>query len=167
MKFKKTLALLAFVTALVAPVSLVGCASTWWAQFQANPIEQTQAFEQGVQVALDTADVVWNSVKSFLPSDVQVTAQAKYDQAILAVNKGLVALTDLVQAAVAAKSPTPDFSTAIVAITDAVSQILAIIDEFKAKPAPAALAASKPILPTGYTDLQLAIVSMKHVGHVK
>ena len=165
---KKNIVLVVVALAFASSVSGLGCTSTWWQSFLNNPIEQTQVFEQSVQTALSTADFVWAGVVSILPADMQVKAQVEYTKVRLSVNKALVALADAVQAAVIAKSPAPDFGALITVVSDAVGQILAIIDQYKAVPTPIAYRnVARPEVPVGYDDLQTAVQSMRRIGHVK
>jgi hypothetical protein len=119
---------------------------------------------------LAIADVSWNSIKPYLPAETLVKVQPRYDQAVLTVNKSLLILDDAVQVAIEAKNPNPDFSKLIAAVSDAVVQVVAIINEFKATPTPATISSTtppKPVTPTGYNDLSAAVATMKKSGGVK
>lgn len=162
------LCLRAFVLALT--LSFVGCGGSWWQNWKNNPVAQVQTFEQSARTVLAIADVSWNSVKPYLPAEVLIKAQPRYDQAVLAVNKALVLLDDAVQVAVETQNPHPDFSKLIAAVSDAVTQVVAIINEFKTTPTPATVSSTtppKPTTPTGYDDLVNAAGTMKRIGGVK
>jgi hypothetical protein len=138
-----------------------GCASSWWQNFQQNPVAQVQLFETGVQTTLSTAEAVWADVTPFLPADVLAKAQPIYNDAVVTVNDSLAALNDALTAAAAAGTPNPDFSTLIKAVEDAVAKVIAIIDQYKGTPAPAMATASKPASPRGYDKLQTHFAAMK------
>ena len=139
------------------PVAVAGCNSAWWQNIQNNPVAAVDAFEKDVNIGLSIAAISWNSIKVYLPADQAVKAQLRYDQAVFAVNKSLALLNDGVQAAVDAKNPNPDFTKLIADVSDALAQVIAIIDEFKASaptPAPSALALPARGEPTGYLELK-------------
>lgn len=135
--------------AAVPAVSVAGCASTWWTSFTNDPVQIVQSFEQGVQIALNDAAIAWSVVQPFLPaaSAAQITQQ--YTNAVFAVNHSLQVLSDAVTAAVAAQTPNPDFSTLMTAVTDAVSQVLAIIQQYVATPPAAVDGGMAPIADSG------------------
>lgn len=155
---------------LVVVVSTTGCGSTWWQDFKSNPVAKVQVFETTVQSAMSIADVTWNSVKVYLPPDVSMRAQAKYDVAVVAVNHAIGLLNDAVQVAAETQNTTPDFSKLIQAVSDAVTQVIGVINEFKGMAAPAQLGAGvapKPAAPLGYDDLQSVALTMHRVGGTK
>jgi len=169
MKNRFAMLLLVLTTALTA-VGCSGCNSAWWQNFKNDPVAQIQLFEQTEQTALNDADVVWQSVKMYLPADVQIKAQLRYDQAVFAVNKATALLNDAVQVAVQAQTANPDFSKLIQAVSDAVAQVVALINEFKNAPPAMTLAAGvppKPAAPVGLDDLNAAVDTMNKVGGVQ
>lgn len=161
---KKLFVALGLAVALTVVPS--GCGNTWWANFQNDPVAQVQAFEQSAHIALSLADGAWNTVKGFLPPTTLAEAQPKYDLAVVAVNKALLVLNDAVQVDVEAKNPNPDYSKLIQAVSDAVAQVAAVVNEFKTPPATVAPGAM-PMKVQGLDTLEQAVVSMKHVGHAK
>lgn len=162
--------LLLVVTTVFAAIGCSGCNSAWWQNFKNDPTAQVQLFETSVQTALSDADVVWQSVKMYLPADLRVKAQGRYDQAVFAVNRALQLLNDGVQAAVEAQQASPDFSKLIQAVSDAVAQVVALINELKATPPPATLefgVPPKPAVLAGMDDLNAAVATMNKVGGVQ
>ena len=135
--------ILAAALAVAVPVlggATVACNSTWWQNFQNDPVQQVQSFEQGVQVVLNDAQVAWTIVQPFLPaaSAAQITQQ--YNNAVYAVNGALQVLNDAVAAAIAAQQPNPDFTALMTAVTNAVSTVIAIVAQYvNNPPAPAPL----------------------------
>jgi hypothetical protein len=128
-----------------------GCAATtaWWENFEANPVAQVQTFEQGVQVTLSGATIAFTVLLPKLPAADQAAATTDFNNAVVSVNHALQALNDAVTAAVDAKQANPNFAGAIAAATDAVNQVIAIVDQYTKKvPAPA------PALP-GLADAKL------------
>ena len=168
---KKTFALLLLVaTTMFTAVGCSGCNSAWWQNFKNDPTAQVQLFENSVQTALSDADVVWQSIKMYLPPDLKAKAQLRYDQAVFAVNRAVQLLNDGVQVAVDAQQSNPDFSKLIQAVSDAVAQVVALINEFKATPPPATLEMGvppKPATPVGMDDLNAAVTTMNKVGGIQ
>lgn len=163
---KKKLAVLALAFTLTLS-TLPGCASAaaWWQNFQSNPVAQTQAFEQSVQVVLGIAQATWNTIAAALPSSALATAQATFNKAVLAVNAALNALTDAVQVAVQAQNPTPDFSALMQSVSDAVTQVTVIIVQFTSTSSTGAPAVGAP--PEAMRALNAAVLTMHHIGRVK
>jgi hypothetical protein len=109
--------------------SLSGCTS-WWKQFESNPVAEVQSFEQGVQIVLNDAQLAWTIVQPYLPPATAAAINAQFVKAVADVNHALSVLNDAVQVAVAAQTSNPDFSTMMAAVTDAIAQVLAIIDQY-------------------------------------
>jgi hypothetical protein len=129
--------ILALAIGAAVPVmggATLSCSSTWWSNFQSNPIAQVQAFEQGVQVVLNDAQVAWVFVQPFLPADKAAVITQQYENAVFAVNHALQVLNDAVNAAIAAQQPNPDFSALMAAVTDAVGAVLAVIQQYMTNP---------------------------------
>ena len=170
---KKYISLIALI---LMTVSMTSCSSAWFNNFKNDPIAQVQTFENTVKTTLDIAAVVWTGVKPYLSADVAAKAQLRYDQAIIVVNKALVALNDAVQVAVESQQAHPDFSKLIANVTDAVAQVIAIIDEFKTA-APAVAMPSDGGMPEGgvkmavsagdppgYADMKASQAQMKKMA---
>jgi hypothetical protein len=167
MNKSKKLPALILVATLAFPAA-TGCASAsaWWQNFLNNPAAQVQTFEQAAQVALSIAEQSWTSIALFLPASVLATAQPVYNKAVVAVNAALNALNDAVQVAINAHATAPDFSALIQAVTDAVAQVVTVIDQFKASTA-ATASVSAPPPPVGLVELDAAVATMKRIGGTK
>lgn len=153
----------------VAAAGCSGCA-TWWQNFIANPVAQVQTFEQTVQVALNDAQIAWPSVVPFLPAAQSAAISLQFTNAVAAVNHALALLNDAVQAAVAAQTSDPDFSALMVAVSDAVGQVVAIIAEYTQASSdagtdagPTLTAAHLPLAANvpGFQDLQMQSTMLK------
>lgn len=133
-KMKQLTCVLMLALAVTAGSS-VGCAAAtaWWQNFESNPVAQVQSLEQTVQVTLSSAQVAFAVILPLLPAASQAQAQADFANAVVSVNHTLQALNDAVQAAVAAQTPNPDFTTVIAAVESAIQQIVAIVDQYTAK----------------------------------
>jgi hypothetical protein len=107
-----------------------GCDSAWWQAFESNPILQVQTFEQGVQVVMNEAQLAWAVALPLIPTTSVAVVTQQYQNAVFAVNHALQVLNDAVTAAVAAKQPTPNFAALMTAITDAITQVLAIVNQY-------------------------------------
>jgi hypothetical protein len=126
----KIVALTLSLTLLVS----AGCASVsqWWQNFTKNPIAQIQSFEQEVATILTILNTAWQFIQPFIPAAVLPFAQTQYTNAVAAVGHAEAALQDGVTAAVdATQSPMPDFSGLVTAVTAAVNQVIAIVDQYK------------------------------------
>jgi hypothetical protein len=132
--------------ALIVPVlSLTSC-STWWSNFKKDPVAQTETLIQSVQVILSVATVTFASVKGALPADKQPIAQAKFDEAVLAVNGAIDALHASIQTAADLQQSKPDFSKVVADLMAAVQGLQAVVDEFKVlmQASPVAAASAQP-----------------------
>lgn len=117
---------------LAMGAATIGCSqvSQWWQNFQSNPVAQVQSFEQAVQVGLSDAQVAWAIVQPFLPVAQAAQITQQYENAVYAVNGALQVLNDAVQAAIAAQQPSPDFSSLMTAVTNAVSTVISIVAQY-------------------------------------
>jgi Na+/phosphate symporter len=140
MKNKMKMPVLFMLASLL--IALPGCAAAaaWWQEFEANPAAQVNTFEQTVNIVISDATIAFGFVKPLLPANIQAQAQTDFSNGVVTVNHALQVLSDAVQAAVDAKTSSPDFSGAITAVENAVTQVLAIIDQYKAQVPPAAAA---------------------------
>lgn len=138
----------------------VGCSSAWWQNFQSNPVAAVQAFEATTQTALTIAQQAWSALSPLLPLNILAQVQPRYQQAMIAANAALTALSDAVQAAIDVQNPNPDFTAAIQAVADAVDQVVAIVNDLHGTTY--GITAS-----TGLPELAQAVKTMKHVGHTK
>ena len=167
--------------ALIVPVlSLTSC-STWWSNFQKDPVAQTETLIQSVNAILSVAAVTFASVKAALPADKQAVAQAKFDEAVLTVNKTIDTLNAALRAAADLKQSKPDFSKVVADLMAAVQGLQGVVDEFKilmqSSPVPAgsqvaaAPSGSAPVMltagpaaapvPRGYDTLVSKISALK------
>ncbi len=117
-------------TVVLGASSLHGCAS-WWQNFKDDPVAQVQAFEQGVQVVMADLQIAWTVLKPMLPPDTAAKVEAQYVRAVAAVNHALHALNDAVMVAVEAQEKRPDFAKLMVAVADAVGEVIKIIDLYR------------------------------------
>jgi hypothetical protein len=161
------------MSAAVVPVvgaAVIGCNPQWWQNFTSNPEAQVSAFEQGVQVALNEAAVAWSVVLPFIPAPSVAQITQQYQNAVFAVNHAMALLNDAVNAAIAAQQSNPDFTALMAAVTDAISQVLAIIQQYSSSapqtvdggvaPAPAPGVAAKPANPYLY-EAQAQVTKLK------
>jgi len=160
------------VPLLTAMLTTSGC-STWWSNFKKDPVAQTETLIQSVEVILSVAAVTFTSVKSALPADKQVVAQAKFDDAVLTVNKAIDAVNAAIQTAADLQQSKPDFSKVVADLMSAVSSLQAVVDEFKIlmqAPPPAATGPGQPVsalppgaipAPRGYDVLTAKISALK------
>jgi hypothetical protein len=138
-----------------------GCNSAWWQALESNPVLQVQTFEQGVQVVLNEAQVAWTAdVQPLLPAASAAAITQQFENALFAANHALQVLNDAVATAVTAQTSSPSFTVIETAITDAISQVLAIVNQYETNQpidAGAILATSKAgTAPVGHASPALA-----------
>jgi hypothetical protein len=127
---RKSLVVLVALSTLSFAGATVSCSAAWWSEFSSNPVEQIQTFEQGTIIVLNTAQAAWSVIQPLLPSSAVVAVTQQYENAVVAVNHAIQILNDAVTAALAAETPNPSFAVLMSAVTDAISQVLAIIDQY-------------------------------------
>ena len=170
-KFHKLVA----VSLIATTLATAGC-STWWSNFKKDPVAQTETLIQSVQVILSVATVTFASVKGALPADKQPIAQAKFDEAVLAVNGTIDTLNAAIRTAADLQQSRPDFGKVVADLMAAVSSLQTVIDEFKmlmaTAPSPATstsagapvkltAAPSTPPQPLGYDAMVSKIAALK------
>src|SRR5271168_4737949 len=127
---RKTLLALALLTSVPLMGATAACGSAWWQSFQSNPEAQVQAFESGVQIVLSNAQLAWGIAQPFPPTATAAAIQTQFTKAIFDVNHALSVLNDAVQVAVNAQNANPNFTTLMAAVTDAVANVIAIVDQY-------------------------------------
>lgn len=151
---RKTLVTFAMACALGTGVAVVpGCNSAWWQNFQNDPVAQVQTFEATVQIAINAAELAWPAILPAIPADKQAAVNQQFMNAVAAVNHAEQALNDAVNAAVAAKQANPNFAVLMQAVSDAISQVIAIVDLYM-----------QPTPPAPPSDAGAPAVAMKGVG---
>jgi hypothetical protein len=155
----KKLSLVLVLATVLAAAPGCAAATAWWQEFQSNPVAQVQSFEQTVSIVISNAQIAFNFILPLLPANVQSKAQTDFADGVVTVNHALQVLNDAVQAAVDAKQPNPDFTAAIAAVEAAVTQVLAIVDQYKAQ-APATVTAASRNTP-GLAEAKDAAQSLK------
>jgi hypothetical protein len=161
----KKLSLILMLASLIA--ILPGCAAleSWWASFEANPMEQVQTFEAGVNIAVSDATVAFQVVKNYLPANVQVEAQNAFNTALVTINNAEDALNAAVQAAIDAQQTNVNFTALITAVNDAVQAIVAIVAQYQsAPPAPASATAAfgqRPADPPGLVQATAVLTHLR------
>jgi hypothetical protein len=159
---------LSFILVLAAAIAaLPGCASleSWWASFEANPLEQVQTFEAGVGIAVSDATVAFQVVKNYLSASDQVQAQNDFNTALVTIDNAESALNAAVQAAVDAQQTNVNFTALITAVNDAVQAIVAIVNQYSsAPPAPASATAAfgtRPTNPLGLAQATAVLANLR------
>ena len=127
-----------------------------------NAVNIAQQVDTAAQTVLSGAEIAWPLIVQFIAPAGQAAATAAFSAATLVANKSLLALSDAIAAAQAANQTNPDFSAAIAAVTDAVSQVIAIVNQFKTQ-SPASAA---PGMLSNY-DPNADLAVLKRVAHVK
>jgi hypothetical protein len=76
------------------------------------------------------AQVAWPIVYALIPASAQPAAQTAYNNAVLTANSAIMALADAIQAAQAVSQTDPNFTAAIQAVSNAIAQIIAIVNQY-------------------------------------
>ncbi len=166
---RKTFASLTVVAALGLGV-LPGCGSAWWQNITSNPIEAVQEFEAGINVAVSAAQLAWPAILPAISAGSQAQAQLQFSNALAAVNHAMQALNDGVNAAAAAEQSNPNFTALMQAVSDAVAQVVAIVDEYSGTTVPttdggaSAMAPKVPAAAGNVADLHKAYASLSRWG---
>ncbi len=177
---RKTFASFTLVAALgLGAAALPGCNSAWWQNITSNPVEAVQEFEAGINVAVSAAQLAWPAILQAIPAANQAQAQQQFTNALSSVNHAMQLLNDGVNAAVAAQTSNPNFTALMQAVSDAVAQVVAIVDTYTGtQPAPAptpavdagpavAAVVYSPKVPTAVgnvTDMHAAYSSLSRWG---
>jgi len=102
--------------------ALVGCTGT------VTPVQVAQTVEQSAQIAVAAATSAWNFILPSLPAASQAAANAKFQKSLVAVTDGLATLNDAVVAFQNATGPAPNWGMLISTLSDAVGNVLAIVN---------------------------------------
>jgi hypothetical protein len=133
---RKTLVALSVAT--LAATTLPGCAAVtqWWQSFENDPVAQVQTFEAATQVAINAAELAWPAILPTIPAANQAQAVLQFNNAVTAIDDAEQALNDGVNVAVIAKTSNPNFTALMQAVSDAVSQVTAIVDLYSGTTVP-------------------------------
>lgn len=108
-----------------------GCA-TWWSNFKADPVAQTQSILSTIQTIVSVATMVFGQVKPALSAEDQQIAQEAFDKAVLAVQHSEGLIQQAVQTAADQKEKL-DLTALLADAGKAVDQLQAMIAALKAK----------------------------------
>jgi hypothetical protein len=111
-------------------LSVTSCGA-WWQQFKSDPLAVITTFIQRAEIVLQTAETIFQTILPLIPAAQQATVQVDFQKADLAAKDSLSALQDAEQTAADVQQNPPDFSKAEADVTNAIGQVIAIIDEFK------------------------------------
>ena len=128
-QMKKTLMCFAL---LGLPVGVVAGTADCGAPVQVvtNSILTAQEIAAVANTVLSDAQVAWPIVLSFIPATSQAQANAVFQTAMFVANKAVLTLEDAIQTAQALNQSNPDFTAAIQAVSDAVAQVIAVVNQF-------------------------------------
>lgn len=123
-----------FAFFLSLAVAVGACAPTGQPTVPTNTIASAESAAQTATTVVSDAQAVWPIVYAFLPTAQQSVAQDAFNKAIFTANHAILALNDAIQVAIAANNPNPDLGTVISQVTDAVAQLVAIVQGTNAGP---------------------------------
>ncbi len=128
----KTMMRTAFAVSLVcsALTLVTGCGTTWWANFQKDPVSQVTSFVQTVETFISSANVVWSILAPLLGTNLPA-ATAAFNDVMVTLHNALGALQDAVHAAVVAQTSNPDFTKFFADVQDAVQRVMAVIAQYR------------------------------------
>lgn len=164
---RKSIATIVIAASLVTGAAVLPGCSSWLQNFKNNPVEQVQMFETAIQTAVTAAEVAWPAIEALLPANVRVQAQTQYTNALAAVTHTEQLLNDAVNVAVDAQQSSPNFTALMQAVSDAVAQVVAIVDQYTTSSTDAGtvgVATNKVPAPASVADLHASYVSLRHWG---
>jgi hypothetical protein len=123
--FVRILALVTVLTCLSTAV--VGCNQPL---VPTNAIASAEAASQTAAAVVADAQVVWPIIYAAIPAANQAAAQTAYSEGLFTANHAILALNDAIAAAIAANTPSPNFTAVIGQLSDAVAQIVSIVQSF-------------------------------------
>jgi hypothetical protein len=126
--------LLILVTALSVLVLTPACACTPSAGTTTtvnNAVTTAQQVEIVANTVISDAQIAWAVISPALPAATAAQAQADFAAGLFAAQKAVLVLADAIQGAQAVNTANPDFTAAMQAVTDAIGQIVAIVNNFK------------------------------------
>ena len=106
---------------------------TWWQNFLQDPVEQTQSFEEGVNVVLQGVQVAWAVIEPLIPAAQQGPAQQAFLDAEASVTNAEQVLLDAAQAIVASQGDGGSMANIVALMADvsnAISSVIAIVDQW-------------------------------------
>jgi hypothetical protein len=147
--------------AIILSITTTSCsaAQKWFD----NPVDKVQVFEQAADVAVDGAKLAFAAILPNIPADKQAQAITQFNNALAAVTHAEQALLDAANAAAEAQQPKPDFSVVMKDVTDAVNQVLAIVDQYKSSGKGGKIGGGKS--PRGLDDAKAAAGLMQRMSH--
>lgn len=166
---RKTFVMFSLIAGL--GVAAPACNSAWWQQITSNPVESVQEFEAAIGIAVSAAQLAWPAILPAIPAANQAAANTQFMNALASVNHAEQLLNDGVNAAVAAETSNPNFTALMQAVSDAVSQVTAIIDLYSGTTVTTAdagpvlsLAMKAPTAAANVGDLHAAYKSLSRWG---
>lgn len=105
----------------------VGCTAAQWANF----VTVATQFVAYVQTFLQTAAAIWPQIVGLLGSNAPA-ADAVFKKAYATVTDALGALQQGIAAATIAQQPNPDLAALIQAVQQAVSDLMAVVNQYRA-----------------------------------
>jgi hypothetical protein len=106
----------------------LGCAANWYQQFESNAPAIIASFESVEQTVLNDIAVAWSAINIITP--LPASAVTQYNNAVVAVNDAVSALNSALEAAALSQQPISNLSALMADVTNAVAQVLAIINEY-------------------------------------
>lgn len=113
----------------VGAVSLSACAQP---AVPSSDIAAAQAVAATAATVVDDAEALWPVVYTLIPPAQQSAALSAFNAAIFAANHSILALDDLIQAAIAIGDggAPPNLTAAISDVASAVAAVIAVVDQF-------------------------------------
>jgi hypothetical protein len=122
-----TITLAATLTVALPAATLTGCPQPITVT---NAIQAAQEASQTAATVVADAQVVWPIVYAAIPAANQAAAQTAFNEGLFTANHAILALNDAIAVAIAANTPNADFSAVLSQLSNAVAQIVAIVEQF-------------------------------------
>jgi hypothetical protein len=103
-----------------------------------SAIAAAEMASQTATAVVADAQAAWPVVKALLPTADQALGQDVFDKVIFTANHAILVLNDAIAAAIAANNPSPSLGQLLSSLSDAVSQVVAVVKEFQGKAPPSA-----------------------------
>jgi|GEM_PF-2200347 len=114
----------------VSAASVVSCTQP---VVPTSVISAAEVAAQTATAVVADAQAAWPIVKALLPPADQAAAEDAFDKAVFTANHAILVLNDAIAAAIAANNPSPNLGQLLASLSDAVAQVVAVVQEFQGK----------------------------------
>jgi hypothetical protein len=102
-----------------------GCSSGWWQRYRTDPAARVQSAIDAVHSAVALSDLVFHGAIAGLPPDAGDEARARYEAAVVAVERAMSAMRAALDGAAEAERAQPDLRSALGRLVKAIEDLAA------------------------------------------